>query len=93
MVEIHKYVIVDANDTSQDYQYDTLAEAKEAAANYEDPVAIIERLFTFEDSELVWTSTGDTVWPPQPQMTIESVGAIRDGKTVWSATRPEEDKP
>jgi hypothetical protein len=91
MSEICKYVIVDADDVSEDYVYDTLSEAKEAAAQRNEPVAIIERTYTFEDSELVWTSTGDTVWPPQPQITIESAGAIKDGKTVWSTTRSERD--
>jgi hypothetical protein len=62
MSEICKYVIVDADDVSEDYVYDTLSEAKEAAAQRNEPVAIIERTYTFEDSELVWTSTGDTVW-------------------------------
>lgn len=87
MTEICKYVIVDADDMSEGYEYDTLSEAEGAAAKRGEPVAIIERTYTHDDSELVWTSTGDTVWPPRPQMTIESAGAIKDGKTVWSTTR------
>lgn len=63
MSEIRKYVIVDANDNSDDAEYDTLQEAIEACVT-DEPLAVVERVYTYDDSELVWTSTGDNVWPP-----------------------------
>lgn len=74
MADICKYVIVDAQDVSEDYEYDTLAEAEETAAKRDEPVAIIERTYTFEDSELVWTSTGHDVWPPPKTGTCRHCG-------------------
>jgi hypothetical protein len=64
MADILKYVIVDENDVSDDHEFDTLDEAKDAAQG-RDRVAIIERVYVYDDSWLMWTSTGGNTWPPE----------------------------
>lgn len=63
MSEIRRYVIVDAENSEDDYEYNSPNEAIERAAK-RGLTAVIARIYTFDDSELVWTSTGDSVWPP-----------------------------
>jgi hypothetical protein len=64
MSEIRRYVLVNAKDQEEDCVYDTSYEAITDAERRPEPMAVIARVFTFDDSELVWTSTGDNVWPP-----------------------------
>ena len=45
-------------------EYETMEPARVLAAHHGGPAAIICRIYAFDDSDLVWTSTGDTVWPP-----------------------------
>lgn len=63
MSEIRKYVIVTNANVEDDYEYDDPNEAIENAAK-RGLTAVIARIYTFDDSELVWTSTGDNTWPP-----------------------------
>ncbi|QWS68266.1 hypothetical protein SEA_VANLEE_150 [Gordonia phage VanLee] len=68
MSEVTKYVLVDVNDQPVgDVEYDHFPNARDAAlartANGE-PTAVVERQFTYSDSELVWTPSGRTDWPP-----------------------------
>lgn len=63
-MEIHRYVIVDANNVEENGDYDTLHEAKAVASKRQEPVAIIDCTYVFDDSELVWSNTGDDTWPP-----------------------------
>lgn len=66
MPEINKYVIVDADGNSDDAVYDTLQEAIEAIVT-DEPMAVEEHTYVWDDSELAWTSTGDTEWPPHDE--------------------------
>ena len=63
MSEIRKYVIVTDGNVEDDYEYDDPNEAIEKAGK-RGRTAVIARVYTFDDSELVWTSTGDSTWPP-----------------------------
>lgn len=62
MSEITRYVLVDRDDHEQDYEYETLDGARVPCDGEE--FAIIERTYTYDDSELVWTPNGATTWPP-----------------------------
>lgn len=63
MAEIRRYVIVNIDGTEDDYEYEDANEAIEKAGK-RGLTAVVARVYTFDDSELVWTSTGDSVWPP-----------------------------
>ena len=63
MAEIQKYVLVDSDDVEQDWEYDTLREAENAAQDRGN-LAIIARTYEYSDSELVWTPDGSDTWPP-----------------------------
>jgi len=62
MSEIRRYVLVDSEDNEQDYEYSDWFEAARDAEerNY----AVVARIYTFADSELVWTPDGSNTWPP-----------------------------
>jgi hypothetical protein len=60
--EICRYVLVDKSDVEQDYEYTRYDEAVEAAEKQD--CAVIERKYTYDDSELVWTPDGSNTWPP-----------------------------
>jgi hypothetical protein len=64
MSQIDRYVLVDANDVSEDFEYDDAAEAIAAASKRKEPMAVLARVYVYDDSELLWTSTGDSIWPP-----------------------------
>lgn len=67
MAEILRYVIVDANDVEDDHEYERLDLAREGVPDEGGPWAIVERVYTYDDSSLVWTSTGADTWPPGPR--------------------------
>lgn len=62
-MSISRYVLVDRDDQEGDYEYDRFEEAKEAALR--DGCAVIERIYEYDDSSLVWTPDGSDVWPPE----------------------------
>ncbi len=64
MAEITKYVLVDANGNEDDAEYDRFEDAKRAALTTGEPTAVIERVYEYTDSSLVWASDGSRVWPP-----------------------------
>jgi hypothetical protein len=66
MARIEKYVLVNGDDESEDFEFDDADEAIAAAFKRDEPVAVVARVYVYDDSELVWTSTGADVWPPQP---------------------------
>lgn len=61
MSEILRYVLVDESDNEQDYEYEKFDEAVEAAGS---EMAVVQRTYTYDDSELVWTPNGKSTWPP-----------------------------
>ena len=65
MSDIRRYVLVDLNDVEQDYEYESFDEAKSTAAKLGDH-AVIERVYEYADSGLVWTPNGEYAsWPPK----------------------------
>ena len=60
MATIERYVLVDRAGHEQDHEYVSMDEAVQAAG---DTHAVIERHYTFEDSELVHTPDGSQTWP------------------------------
>lgn len=64
MSEIRRYVLVARDNTEEDYEYADYAEAYEAANRRN--MAVIARVYAYEDSELIWTPDGSDVWPPTP---------------------------
>lgn len=67
MASIERYVTVDEHDHESDYEYATMQEAIEAGEQISGSprFAVVERHYVYDDSELVWTSTGATTWPPK----------------------------
>lgn len=63
MSDIRRYVLVDADDTELDYEYDSFNEASAAASTQ--GCAVIARIYEYSDSELVWTPNGEEQWPPE----------------------------
>lgn len=84
MSEVNKYVIADSEGNEEDWEYDTLNEAIEAAKRNVGECAVIERTYIYDDSDLAWTSTGDTEWPPHRH----TWGAIQRGRFTGEPSRP-----
>lgn len=61
MSEILRYVVVDSCGNEEDWERETLQDAIEAGSG---DFAVIERVYTYDDSSLVWTSDGSNTWPP-----------------------------
>lgn len=72
MSNIRRYVLVPFDNCETDHEYDTFDEAQTAAVKWSEPVAIIARIYTYDDSELVWTSTGHDQWPPPQTATCKN---------------------
>ena len=67
MATIERYVIANEQGIEEDYEYDTYQDALDATLSSSEPVAIIERVYTYDDSSLVWTSNGEDFWPPDAE--------------------------
>ncbi len=64
MSEITRYVLVGRDNTEGNFEYSDYDEAVRAAkANGH--TAVIERVYTYEDTHLVWTPDGPAAWPPK----------------------------
>lgn len=63
MSEILKFVIVDENDVESDFEYNRVQDAIDEATRRGGRLAVVQRTYTYDDSELVWTSDGSDVWP------------------------------
>ncbi len=68
MASISRYVLVDDEDTEQDYEYEKFDEAK-AAAQKQGNTAVIEREYEYTDSSLAWAPDGGQEWPPRGKPT------------------------
>ncbi len=64
MASITRYVVVDAQGNEADWEHDTITEAMDSVSDGQ-PYAVIERVYEYDDSSLVYTSTGDDTWPPR----------------------------
>ena len=62
MSHISRYVLCDKTGEEGDYEYDSCAEAELDAARW--GCAVVERLYSYTDSELLWTPNGEDTWPP-----------------------------
>lgn len=87
MSTIRKYVVVDTKGNEDGQEFDTLQGAIESIVT-DEPLAVVERIYEFADSELAWTSTGDETWPPAPPVRFESAGSIVNGEVVYEVRRP-----
>lgn len=63
MSEIRKYVLVGRDNAEDDYEYDVYQDAYQAASRRN--MAVIARIYAYDDSELVWTPDGSDTWPPE----------------------------
>lgn len=61
---IYRYIVVDADNEQVRSDWEDYDDAETAAGRLEQPTAVVEREYTFSDSQLIWTSTGDDFWPP-----------------------------
>lgn len=62
MAEVLRWVLVNADDEEGDYEYSAYRFAEQDAARL--GCAVIQRTYTYDDSELVWTPDGSDQWPP-----------------------------
>jgi hypothetical protein len=62
MSEIQRYVLVGRDGTEEDYEYSEYTEAYESANRRN--MAVVARVYVYEDSELIWTPDGSDAWPP-----------------------------
>jgi hypothetical protein len=69
-MDITTYVLVNTDDEYVGEEMDTLDEARNAASQEDEPHAIVEITYTFEDSALVWTPDGSDTWPPRQRRII-----------------------
>ena len=61
---ITRYVLVNRDNQEQDTEYDEFSYDEAVAEAEKLGFAVIERHYTFDDSELVWTPNGSSSWPP-----------------------------
>lgn len=73
MAEIERYVLVNGDDVSEGFEYGTASEAIAEASKRDEPMAVMARTYVYDDSEVVWTSTGDNTWPPEDDKTYQIV--------------------
>ncbi len=66
MSEIHKYVLVDEDNVEANHEFDYYPDAVLAAGNTD---AVICRTYVYDDSELVYTPDGSSIWPPAKEET------------------------
>jgi hypothetical protein len=68
MNDIYRYVLVDLDDTENDYEYQDFEIAKRDATVLflaGSPMAVVKRTYVYEDTSLVWTPDGTDNWPPK----------------------------
>lgn len=63
MSEINTYVVVDRDNEYVSEEYDSLAEAINAAQRRGPGHAVVELTYVFDDSSLAWTPNGSDYWP------------------------------
>ena len=64
---IERYITMNRANQEGDIEYETLEEAIEEAKGIEG--AVIEREYSYTDSQLVWTADGGNQWPPKDEPT------------------------
>ena len=62
MSQISRYVLCDRLGVELGYEYASYAEAELDAARWR--CAVIERMYSYTDSDLIWTPNGEDTWPP-----------------------------
>ena len=62
-MNISRYVLVNRDNQEQDYEYESYDDAIAEAQDQD--CAVIERTYSYDDSELVWTPDGSNHWPPK----------------------------
>ena len=66
-MDIYRYVLVDRKGVEDDDELDDYQEAVDKAQGFGTSHAVVERTYTYSDSELIWTPDGSKVWPPKPR--------------------------
>lgn len=61
--QILRYVLVDLDNHELPYEYDSYDEAVTAATIAAGDYAVVERVYEYDDSQLLWTPDGLGVWP------------------------------
>lgn len=61
-MELLRYVIVDAEENEEDWEYDRFEQAKNVARRRGH--AVVVRTYEYTDTALVWTPNGSDTWPP-----------------------------
>jgi hypothetical protein len=74
MPNIERYVLIDSDNNEGDWEYESFKEAVGEAISQGD-TAVVARIYEYDDSELVWTPDGSSVWPPTPTCPICEAGA------------------
>lgn len=67
-MHISRYVLVDEDDMEGDKEYSDYREIEKLAI--ERGCAIIERIYVYEDSNLIFTPDGEFSWPPKERVTV-----------------------
>ena len=66
-MNILRYVLVDKDNYEGDHEYTDIDEARTDAEDRAEregtPWAVVERVYTYEDSNLVYTTNQSDVWP------------------------------
>lgn len=63
MAEIRRYVLVGRDDVEHDKDYDRADLAIDEAKRLGE-TAVLCRIYSYEDTELVWAPDGGETWPP-----------------------------
>jgi hypothetical protein len=73
-MKIYKFILSDVNDQYSGGPYNNYDEALKVAEDVAatgTPVAIIELIYEYSDSSLVWTYNGSNNWPPKKRSAKE----------------------
>lgn len=71
-MDIHTYVMVNLADEYVGHEMTTFDEAKNAASQEDEPVAVVELTYVVDDTDLVWTPNGEQTWPPKNIVTVRA---------------------
>jgi len=71
-MSITTYVVVDLDNVTVSEEYPSHAEAVNDAESRDEPHAVVELTYEFEDQDLTWTPDGGKVWPPKNIVTVRA---------------------
>jgi hypothetical protein len=71
-MNIHTYVVVSLDDEYVSEEHAGKAEAVNDAESRDEPHAVVELTYVFDDSDLVWTPNNASTWPPKNIVTVRA---------------------